>query len=876
MKRKAFFKPVLAGIILFFFAFITFAGTVPSPQEFFGFKMGSDGNLAGWDKIVEYFKTLDRESDRVMVKTLGESTLGNPFIVVTISSPQNLENIETYRKISKKLADPRDLSEEEVRQLIEKGKYVSVQTYSLHATEVGGTQCTPELAYHLAVKDDPTIRMILENTIFHMIPCFNPDGLMMVKDWYYKYKNTGFDNTRLPYLYHVYTGHDNNRDSYQLTQAESRHFAKLVYRDWVPQSFVDHHHFGSSGARFYIPPYNDPIHPNVDPLTWREHQLFGAHMAVALENEGKSGIEMGVPFTGWWQASFHMSTNYHNITGMLTESASANWADPVYLLPDQLSGTRGRPEYKAQMTMPRLWPGGWWRLRDIVEQKMIASKALLELGARYRETLLRNMVLKARGNIKRGETQPPYAYIIPIDQQDFLTAVKMARIFQMNGVELHRLEKDAQMGSRLFRKGSIVISCAQPMRAFIVSFLEQVNYPDNTWTRSHGTQEPLRPYDLATYSMSEHMGVDAIPIDRPITGLVIKEIQQDIAPPQGTVQTAAGKGNAFIFENRYNDSFKAVNRLLKGNIDIYRSIKSFSVNGKTFPPGTFIADSKKDISGEIRKLAKELGLDFFVISGKLPVKLEKMKQPRLGLYKRYAGGNMDQGWTAWLLKDFEFPFSNLLNKDIQNQKKLNAYDVIIIPGDSYNRIVKGKDEGGWRRDLPDEKIPPEFRGGIGKDGVANIKRFVENGGTLLALNEAYDFARQAFKLPLRNVIKDVPRSKFFCPGSTVRINVNTAHPLGYGMPARSLALFRYSPVLRVSVGDFKDGVTIPVRYVEENILQSGWLIGEKYLSEKPAVIEFKTGKGKIILFAFPVQHRAQMHGTFKLFFNALFYGTSRN
>ncbi|NIM13580.1 MAG: peptidase M14 family protein [Candidatus Aminicenantes bacterium] len=882
MKRKAFFNLIRISTVLFLFLLGTLINVnantqkLPSPQEFFGFKMGTDGKLAGWQKIVEYFKVLDMHSDRIMVKTLGESTLGNPFIVVIISEPENLENLEKYRKINKKLADPRGLSDTEIDQLINEGKYISVQTYSLHATEVGGTQCTPELAYGLAVGDDAVTKKILKNTIFLIIPCFNPDGLNMVKEWFYKYKGTEFDNTRLPYLYHFYTGHDNNRDSYQLTQKESRMFAKLVYRDWVPQSYVDHHHFGSSGARFYIPPYLDPIHPNVDPLIWREHQLYGAHMAVALENAGKSGIESGAPFTGWWQASFHMSTNYHNISGMLTESASAKWADPIYILPDQLEGTRGRPEYKPQMTMPRLWKGGWWRLRDIVEQKIIASKAVLELGARYKNTLLFNTVQKARGNIKSGKTEPPFAFIIPRDQHDFLTAVKLAWIFQMNGIEIHGLEKDFQMGSRMFSRGSFVILCAQPMRAFILSFLEQVNYPDNAWTRSHGDREPLRPYDLTTYSVSEHMGVEAIPILEPLPDIHLSKIREDILPPEGRVEGTGERG--FIFEHRYNDSFKALNRLLKKGMDIYWVREGFRNSERFFPAGTIFVRSGSGLASEIQILSRELGMDFFALKNEPPGKALKLKQPRLGIYKRYSGGNMDAGWTDWLLTDFEFQFTPLFNKDIQNWKKIKNYDVIVIPSDSYKRIKTGLRErrrrGGMDTDEDNKKIPPEYRGGIGEAGEKNLKKFVEDGGTLIVLNGAYDFAQKAFKLPVQNSIADIPRNEFYCPGSTVKINIDTFHPLGYGMPANSLALFRNSPILQVSAGDFKDGVAIPVRYVRENILQSGWLIGEKYLSEKPAVVEFRVQKGKIVIFAFPVQHRAQTHGTFKLFFNAIYYGAS--
>ncbi len=838
------------------------AQNIPTPEDYFGFRMGTDSELARWPKIVEYFKLLDAQSDCLTVQNLGETTLGNPFLLAIFSAPENLGNLEKYRQISQKLADPRGLSDTEIRKLIQTGKFVCCQSYSLHSTEVAGTQCTPELAYELVTSNDPTIRMILENTIFLMIPCFNPDGQIMVSDWFYKYKGTEYNNTNLPYLYHFYTGHDNNRDGFQLTQDETRLFAKVVYRDWIPQAFADHHQFGSSGARFYLPPYVDPIHPNVDPLIWREHQLYGAHMAVALDQAGKSGFENGVSFAGWVQALFNNTTNYHNICGMLTESASADWANPVYIMPDQLGGSRGRYGYIPQNSMPRLWPGGWWRLRDLVEQMMIASKATLELGARYREGMLLNMVRKAQGNIDRGVNGPPYAYIVPKDQHDFLTATKLVRIFQENGVEVHRLNGSYQSGSRLFAAGSYVFSCAQPMRVFIISFLEQVNYPDNAWTRSHGDQSPMRPYDLAEFNMAEQMGVDAIPILEPLRDINMSVVSTFIDPPAGSVH---GSGNAYLFDHKSNESLRAVNRLHAKGYQIEWIRQAFDHAGHHFAPGAMIVRGTSGLTGEVQELALDLGLDFWTAPSRIEGGVYKLKTPKLGLYKRYAGGTSEEGWTNWLLKDFEFNHVSLFNKEMRSAKALKQYDVIIIPSDRYDRIVTGN---------ASETVPPEYRGGIEKAGLTNLKQFVENGGTLITLNQAYELPQKIFDLPVRNTVDGVDRKEFFCPGSTVHIDVDVTHPVCYGMPARALGLYRRSPVLRVGAGDFKDGVSAPVRYAEENILQSGWLIGEKYLSKKPYVVEYKVGKGKVILLTTPVQHRAQMHGNFKLLFNSIFYGAA--
>ncbi len=860
MRRTAPFSILLVATLVLLVAAPAAPQQIPSPEQFYGFKMGADGEIAHWNKIVEYFNLLSDRSDRLTVQNLGETTEGNPFILAIFSSPANLDNLDKYAEISRQLADPRGLSDREIENLIANGKYVTAVTTSMHATEIGGTQGSSELAHELVTSNDPTIRMILDNTILLLFPSFNPDGQIKVTEWFYNYKGTPFNNTRLPYLYHFYTGHDNNRDAYQLTQVESLYFAKVVYRDWMPQSYIDHHHMGSSSARFYIPPYLDPIHTNVDPLIWREHQLYGAHMAIALENAGKSGFETGAPYTAWWQAAFCMATNYHNIAGMLTESASANWSNPIYVLPDQLRGTRGRAEYKPQMTMPRLWPGGWWHFREVVEQQIIATKAVLEIGARYRETLLRNMILKAQGNIERGSTEPPYAYIIPANQHDFLTAVKLVKVFQLNGIEVHRLDSPYQAGSHLFSPGSYVISCAQPKRAFVKSFLEQVNYPDNTWTRSHGDQSPIRPYDLASYSVSEQMGVDAIPIDEPLRNIRMTVLKSEAIVPQGTV---TGSGNSYIFEHNSNESYRAMTRLLEKGHEVHWLHEEFTQENDHYAPGTILVRGSSNVGADVKALASDLGLDFRSAPRRMSGGAYKLKAPNLGLYKRYAGGNADEGWTQWLLKDFEFQPTSLFNKDMKDSTTVGRYDVIIIPDDTSERIKNGLDE---------EDVPEEYRGGIGEEGVAAIKQFVDNGGTLITLNGAFEFAKEAFELPINNTLDGVSSEDFYNPGSTMKISVDTSHPLAYGMPQNALALYRRSPSLQVSSGDYEDKVSVAARYHEQNILSSGWLIGEQYLSKKPVAVEFQVGEGKVIIIAFPAQHRAETHGTFKFLFNAIYYG----
>jgi len=868
--NKRTFVFLMALIVFFVSAAIVSAQMIPSPEEFFGFKMGSDYKLARWDKIVEYFYLLDKNSPKIMVQEIGKSTEGNPFLLAIISSAENLNNLDKYKSICRQLADPRGLSAKEVDQLVREGKTVVAMTMSLHATEVGGIQLSPELAYELITSPSSEVKTILDNVIFLLFPSFNPDGAIMVVDWYNKYLGTEYEGSRLPWLYQKYTGHDNNRDGYMLTQAESRLVSKVMYHEWFPQFFVDNHHMGSSGARYYIPPYHDPLHPNVDSLIWREHMLVGAHMAVRLEEKGKKGIETGAPYTAWWMASFHMITNYHNIAGMLTESASAQIASPIYIHPDQLRpGSRGRPEYKAQLSFPSPWEGGWWRLRDIVEQQKISSIALLDVAARFRDMFLRNAYIKAMRNINRGKSEPPYAYIIPANQRDPLTAVKLIQTLMLAGVEVHQTQGSLQVNNSVYPPGSYVILLAQPLRAYVKSLLEQINYPDNPWTREYPGGPPMRPYDMAAFTMAEHMGVEAIPINVPMVAILdkIKEAKM----PEGKV---IGSGtNGYLLAHETNDSFIAINKLLKEGAEVYWLKKSLRDGEQSYAPGAIFIPDSPGLKAKLDTVARQTHLTFHSASQKVKGETYKLQPLKLGMYQRYMGGSMDEGWTRWILEQFQFPFTSIHNKEMKEGKLREKYDVIILPDDRMQSIIGPPENERQRIYNP---TPPEYRGGIGDEGVKNLEEFVKQGGTLIALDSACELPTKKFLmlLPIENVLEGVSSEEFFCPGSTLHIKLNTNHPVAYGMGEKALALFWSSPAFSISYTPWNERYRVVAHYPEENQLQSGWLIGGDKLSKKAAIIDAVYKKGRVILLGFRVQHRAQTHGTFKLLFNSIYYGSA--
>ena len=843
---------------------------VKSPEGFFGFQLGSDKKIARWDKIVDYFRLLDKQSDKVKVIDMGPSTEGNPFLLAIISSPENLANLDRIKEVNAKISDPRGLSEEEVKKLIGEDRAVICQSMSLHATEIGGTQMAPELAYDLSTREDEETKRILDNVIFLMIPCFNPDGQIMVTDWYNKMLGTDYEGCNLPWLYHKYVGHDNNRDAFMTNMVESQYAAKIMYRDWHPQAYQDHHHMGSYGARLYVAPYCEPIHPYADPLIWREHSWYGAHMAYRLEEEGKTGILNAAQFLAWGHLGFHWIGNYHNIASMLTESASAKLATPIYIHEDQLRGDRrgpirGFPHYKPQTNFPHPWLGGWWRLRDIVEQQKIASWALLDMAARHKDTVLWNAYLKAKRQMERGASGKPKAYVIPETQHDPLTAEKLINKLLVQGIEILKANDDFAAEGLNYKAGTYVIRLDQPKMGLIKTLLGRTIYPDDPWTRA-SDGSPSRPQDTATDTMAEFMGVRVDPVDSLLNGNFTTVKQ----PVKLTGKLVGESKIGYIFDGRLNDSFKALNALLDNGLKVMRIDETVEIGGEVLQPGAFFisADSEKIL----KEIAPDSGIKFLPLEKELKAKRHEVKRMRVGMYQRYWGGNIDEGWTRWLLEQFGFPYKTLKSDDISKGEFKEQFDVLILPDDIVPLITGEDVEEWWKEHRPEWPLPvfpPEYRIGIGDKGVDVLKKFVKEGGNLITFNQACDFAIEKMDVKVKNVLKDKKPKDFFCPGSTLRVQIDKCHPLAYGMPEEGLLFFWNSPAFEIVPSHFNERYEVVVKYPEREILQSGWLLGEDLISKKAAMISAKYGKGRITLIGFRTQHRAQTHGTFKLLFNAL-------
>ena len=846
---------------------------ITSPEEFFGHRLGADQKIARWDKIVTYFNKLQSESPRIKVIDMGPTTEGNPFLAVFVSSEENLGNLDKLQEINQKIADPDELGIEAIGPLIKEGKAVVIQSMSLHATEIGGTQMSSELAYDLITREDPEAQRIRDEVISIMVPSFNPDGQIMVTDWYNEWLGTDYEGCSTPFLYHKYCGHDNNRDAFMLNTVESNYMAELMFKDWPPQAYQDHHHMGSYGARLYVSPYSDPIHPYGDPLVWRELQWYGSHMAYKLEEEGKQGIVNAAIFSGWAHMGYHWIGIYHNIPSMLTESASAKLATPLYIHPEQLKaqtsesslvGTRMMPHYKPTTNFPNPWPGGWWTLRDIVEQQKISAWALLDHMARNKRTVLWNQTQKAVRQTERGTDDSPQIIIVPSDQHDPRTMELMIEKLLTQGVKIFKASEPFTADGYIHGSGSYLIPLAQPKRGLIKTLLTQTRFPDDSFTR-RGDGTPHRPYDTATDTMAEFMGVSVHPADY-LSDFQVEPVIE-YKRPVGFVDEDSKVG--YLVDTRENHAYKAVNLLLKQGVPVNRITEPIIAGDFELPAGCFVVE--KGHEEKMNTVAEETGVNFHALA-ELDAEMEHIKQLRVGMYDRFWGGNMDTGWTRLCLEQYCFDYELLFDEDIL-EGDLSEYDVIILAHDTPEVITGGDELKKWwkenRPGWPLPNYPPEYESGLGEDGQKKLAEWTRNGGTLFCIGGSTEYAINALELPITNVVKDLKPTEFHCPGSTLRMLVENTHTAAYGMPDEALALFWGSPAFKVNPGPDNHLYEVIAYYPERDLLESGWLVGEDKLVDKIAAINAHVGEGNVVLMGPRVQHRCQTHGTFKLLFNSL-------
>ena len=782
------------------FVLLVFSGVaaVPTPESHFGHKIGVDNELLDWAKVVSYFYALSNSSDRIKFLDLGQTVEGRTQIEAVISSSANIKKLEHNRDIQMRLSDPRKTSEAEAAKLELEGKMIVMITCSIHATEVASTHTAVEFAYRLLTEDsNPKFKTILDNVIILLEPSQNPDGVDIVTKWYRKTRGTQWDGTSPPELYHHYVGHDDNRDWYIFTQPETRNTAGLENK-WHPEIVYDVHQMGPNTAPVFVPPWMDPVDPNIDPILASICNSVGAGMATDLAAAGKTGIAMNAMYDFWSPARQYQA--YHGGVRILTESASVKLATPIKITPaDITDNALGYNPRERSWNYLNPWMEGTWRLRDIIDYQSIAFESLLYQAAVRRSDMLRYFYEINKHNVERAT---PNAFVIPVAQSDPGAAKKMLETLAFGDTEIERASEAFSADGKQFAAGTYVIHMQQPFSGWAKTLLERQDYPD---LRLYPGGPPKRPYDVTAQTLPMQFGVNVVTVKDSFRAALKTSPTFSFA-----LDHAVGSGGMAATDVY---SWKEVAKIWKGSKAVYRD----TATG-----------------------------DFFVAAGG---GRKEVKAPRIALYMSYQA-SMDEGWTRWLFDDFGIASTTVHDADVQAGNLRARFDTIVIPDQATQQIANGYRAGA---------MPPEFCGGIGAKGASALKDFAAAGGTVIFFNHASDYATDVMGVKAKNNLKGVATKDFYSPGSLLNVSLDRKSPLAYGMPEKITLWSEQSPAW-----DLVEG-SVVARYPASGVLASGWLLGEKYLVGKAALLDVPMGSGHLIMFGMRPQYQGQSYQNFKLF-----------
>lgn len=863
---------------------VTAQTPLPTPESVLGFKPGADYKLATYDDVVGYFQQVDAASDHVMMVEAGRTSQGRTMHFALVSSPANLQRIGRYREIAQRLAHPDGLSEDEARLLAREGKAFVHIDGGLHATEVAGPQHTPQLLYDLLSRaDEPDIAAIFDHVVLMLWPTINPDGQQMVAEWYRANVGTPFEVSPLPHLYQDYVGHDNNRDGYMLNMIESRTM-EHTWRQWEPQIIYVHHQTAPFPTRIWVPPFAEPVAPQVPALMSREVNMIGMAMAKGLEEKGQVGAtHMGTGFDAWYPGYIDYKPMLQNQVAFWTETALYNYATPkFYTLNDFPPNMR---DLRPQSLYSSPWQGGWWRIGDAVAYMETASLSVLDYAAKYKDSLLLNRYRSGRQQIAKYRTEAPFAYIVPQQQRDVVAAVELLRRLAFGGVRVSQASAAFTSLGVQYPAGTWVVMLDQEFGELARQVLDLQVYPD----LRESPDGPLeQPYDAAGWTLPLQMGVRVVAVTEPLpaserdklkvlgpmptatvalqpygtaaadlatfdslpgSGFNTNPSAAAVVPPAGT---ATGKGPALLVDPAQNNAFRAINQVWKAGGKV------------SFVPARNASDRRAATSGRFALSdVPESTLADLVSSLALSAERgaaagKAMTKPRVGLYRPWQP-SMDEGWTRWILEQYGFEFVNLYPPDMRGQPLTDRIDVLIIADESRG-LIDGFAKG---------SVPPQYESGVGLDGFRAIDAFVRGGGTLVSFNRSTSIVIDQLKLPVKNVLEGVTRQEFFTGGSIVEVLTDPAHRLMAGMPERAAVFVDGSPAFETLEGFAGD---VLARYgAAGSPLLSGYLVGETMIQGKAAALDVQLGDGHVVLIGFRPQWRGQPFGTFRVVFNAALY-----
>ena len=557
---------------------------------------------------------------------------------------------------------------------------------------------------------------MLENVILLLVPSQNPDGQQMMADWHEKTVGTPYEDAPLPELYQRYAGHDNNRDSYMLTQLETRYLAQVTYRDWLPEVYLDQHQMGSGRARIFVPPFKNPPNPNVDPLVWSEVNLLGQAMAARLQEAGKPGVMWGEIYSGFWQGANSTNPWWHNMVALLTEVASARVASPVFqhtapgVAP---AGAEVRPEpgdlqippppdLQFRMNYPQPWVGGRWTFADVVEHHRLAAEGLLDAVAGHRESLKRNFYLMNRRAVERFAAGRPFAFIVPRAQHDAGSAAQLLRLVQGGGAEVDEARAPFSAAGVEYPAGTAVIRLAQPFGRWVKDLLEAQSYPDIRWpSPSAPHRAPLRHDRVDARAAHGRDG-------RRSAGALRGRARAGGWPRVVAAWGAShGTGTTWVLPHEQNASSTATHRLLAAGAEVSWVTEPIRLGDRAFDTGAIVV--RRAQPQLMTALASELGLEVEATTRALPAEhLLPLRLPRVAIYEPW-GGNPDAGWTRWVFEQHELPYTRVRADEVKAPTFGRQFDVLVLPDTPGTLLLRG---------LQGANVMPQHRGGLGDEGVA--------------------------------------------------------------------------------------------------------------------------------------------------------------
>lgn len=845
---------------------------IPVPEDHFGFKPGTDRMLFDYEELIEYFNQLDKASPKFKLISIGKSPMGKPIYIGFISSAENIDNLEQLKIINRELALNPEIPDAERVKMINEGKVFVLGTLSMHSGEVGPSQASPLIAHQLVTSNNPKTLEWLNNVVYMMIPCHNPDGMDMIVNNYRKYKGTKYEGASLPRVYHKYVGHDNNRDFVILSQEDTKAIARIYNTDWLPQVLVEKHQMGLTGPRYFVPPPHDPIAQNIDAGIWNWIGIFGQNMIKDMTRDGLSGISQHYLFDDYWPGSTETCI-WKNVIGFLTESASVKDASPVYIEPNELNVRgKGLSEYKKGINMPEPWEGGWWRLGDIVDYEISSTMSILKTASLHREDILKFRNDICRSEVERGKTEPPFYYVFPEKQHDPGELVNLVALLKEHGVAVYRLQEDHSLEGHAFKSGDIVVPLAQPYRPFIKEVLEAQEYPVRHYTPGG---EIIKPYDITTWSLPLHRNVRSFEIETRC-----KDFEAKIEKIEGDfnlLDSAPEKYWAALFSVKMNYSYKAAFTAMKRGLKVDRLTTSIKIKDVLYPKGSFVIYNKGTAEDALSEIVEQMGVQPGYLVEKENIKVNQFIVPRIALIETYTH-DMDAGWTRFVFDSYNIPFTVIHPQEINDKDLEDELDVIVFPDASKSLLMKGK----YSRDGKEyvSRYPPEYAKGMGKEGLKKVLEFVDKGGVVVSWGQSTALFegimeigekenKEEFQLPFRDVSSDLRKSGLYVAGALIRVQLKDDHPLTLGMPDEIGIFYRGKPAFTTSLPGFDTDRRIIASFPEKDLLLSGYSEKEKLLGRKAAMVWLKKGKGQLVIFAFNPQFRASTQSAYKLLFNSI-------